>query len=151
MLKQSNSNMVRIVALAVAAAASLVFAQVRTIPVTDESTQAITGPGTEVTMQAKLNHSQKVLEGLVVHDFAAIEKAAAALSQISLTPAPDLAVAGDKSDRQIYEHFRMEFARLSGQLESHARRKELAATAYVHQNLTATCIACHEYIRDYSK
>jgi hypothetical protein len=99
-------------------------------------------------MQAKLAHSQKVLEGLVTHDFKAIEKAAAALSMISLTPPPDLKKAGDESDEQVYEHFRMEFARLAGQLEGQARRKQLAGTAYVQQNLTATCIACHDYIRD---
>ena len=65
------------------------------------------------------------------------------------TPPPDLTKAGDKSDEQVYEHFRMEFARLAGQLEGHARRKELEASAYIQQNLTATCIACHEYIRDF--
>ena len=100
-------------------------------------------------MQARLSHAQKVLEGLVTHDFESIENAAAALSKISLSPPPDLAKAGDKTDEQVYDHFRMEFARLAGQLEGHARRKEPAATAYVQQNLTATCIACHDYIRDY--
>ena len=100
-------------------------------------------------MQAKLSHAHQVLEGLVTHDFKSIEKAAAALSKINLTPPPDLNKAGDRTDEQVYEHFRMEFARLAGQLERHARREELAATAYVQQNLTATCIACHDYIRDY--
>ena len=104
---------------------------------------------TQLVMQARLSHAQKVLEGLVTHDFESIENAAAALSKISLSPPPDLAKAGDKTDEQVYDHFRMEFARLAGQLEGHARRKEPAATAYVQQNLTATCIACHDYIRDY--
>lgn len=127
---------------------SLLSAQVKPIPVTVDE-QAIGSEETQVMMQAKLSHTQKVLEGLVTQDFEAIEKSAAALSKISLTPPPDLTKAGDKSDKQVYEHFRMEFARLAGQLEGHARRKELEATAYVQQNLTATCIACHDYIRDY--
>ena len=126
---------------------SLVPAQVKPIPVTDETVTR--SEDTQVMMQAKLSHAHQVLEGLVTHDFKSIEKAAAALSKISLTPPPDLNKAGDRTDEQVYEHFRMEFARLAGQLERHARREELAATAYVQQNLTATCIACHDYIRDY--
>ena len=127
---------------------SILYGQVTPIPVTaDEHPRS--SEETQVMMQAKLGHSQKVLEGLVTQDFKAIEKAAAALSKISLSPPPDLTKAGDKSDEQVYEHFRMEFARLAGQLEGYARREELAATAYVQQNLTATCIACHDYIRDY--
>lgn len=127
---------------------SLSPAQLTRIPVTADE-QPNSSEETQMLMHAKLGHSQKVLEGLVTQDFKAIEKAAAALSKISLTPPPDLTKAGDKTDEQVYEHFRMEFARLAGQLERHARREELAATAYVQQNLTATCIACHDYIRDY--
>lgn len=138
---------VAIAALAITVS-SLLSAQVKPIPVTVDE-QAIGSEETQVMMQAKLSHTQKVLEGLVTQDFEAIETSAAALSKISLSPPPDLTKAGDKSDKQVYEHFRMEFARLAGQLEGHARRKELEATAYVQQNLTATCIACHDYIRDY--
>ncbi len=130
-------------------ACTLTAAQVTRIPVTADKDKASRGEDTQVMMQAKLVHTQKVLEGLVTQDFRSIEKAAAALSKISLRPPPDFEKAGDKSDEQVYEHFRMEFARLAGQLEGHARREELEATAYVQQNLTATCIACHDYIRDY--
>ena len=135
--------------LGVAAAVCLVPAQVKKIPVTVDDKNRIQGPETKILMRVKLEHSQRVLEGLVTQDFAAIEKSADALSEISLTPPPDLGKAGDKSDEQVYEHFRMEFARLTGQLKRHASRKNLEATAYVQQNLTATCIACHDYIRDY--
>lgn len=131
------------------AATTFLSAQVKTIPTTTDEKKNVGGDDTVVLMQAKLVHSQKVLEGLVTQDFNAIEKAASALSRISLSPPPNLEKAGDKSDEQVYEHFRMEFARLAGQLEGHARRKELEATAYVQQNLTATCIACHDYIRDW--
>ncbi|MCA9086063.1 MAG: hypothetical protein KDA81_18525 [Planctomycetaceae bacterium] len=130
-------------------AASTLRGQVQNIPVTADEKPTVRGENTQVMMQAKLIHTEHVLEGLVTHDFAQIEKAAAALSQISLSPPPDLSTAGDKSEEQVYEHFRMEFARLAGQLERQARRQELEACAYLQQNLTATCIACHEYIRDY--
>lgn len=128
---------------------SLAAAQVRRIPATVDEDNSGSVDTTQLTMQAKLNNSQKVLEGLVTHDFKTIEKAARVLSTISMSPPPDLTKAGDRTDEQVYQHFRMEFARLAGQLEGHARREELEATAYVHQNLTATCIACHDYIRDY--
>ncbi len=141
------------VTLSVLIAGRLLSAQVTRIPVTaDEKKQkALSSDETAVLMQAKLVHTQKVLEGLVTQDFKSIEKAAVALSKISLSPPPDMNKTGDKSDEQIYEHFRMEFARLAGQLQGHARREELEATAYVQQNLTATCIACHDYIRDEPK
>lgn len=122
-------------------------AQVSQVPYQQDD-PSIVGEDTQLVMAAKLAHSQKILEGLVTQDFEAVEKAAAALSNISLHPAPQFAKAGDKTDEQVYEHFRMEFARHVVQLQRHARRKELEATAYVQQNLTATCIACHDYIRD---
>ena len=130
------------------AATTMLPAQVKPIPVTVDE-KPVESEETQVMMQAKLSHAHKVLEGLVTQDFTMIEEAAVALSRISLTPPPDLTKAGDKTNKQVYEHFLIEFARLAGQLEGHARRKELAATAYVQQNLTATCIACHDYIRDY--
>ena len=123
--------------------------QVSQIPVNvDEKPKGIPA-NTKLTMESKLTQSQRVMEGLVRGDFDVIEDAAKVLKQISLSPPPSLRQAGDKSDAEVYEHFRMEFARLTGQLERQARRKEPEATAYVQQNLTATCIACHDYIRDY--
>ena len=56
---------------------SLVPAQVKPIPVTDEPVTR--SEDTQVMMQAKLSHAHQVLEGLVTHDFKSIEKAAAAL------------------------------------------------------------------------
>jgi len=127
---------------------TLLPAQVNRIPsvISDDRQPA---EDEHVRMQAKLNHAQKALEGLVIHDFEMVRKAAAGLRNISLTPVPDLGKAGDRTDEQVYEHFRLDFARLAGRLELHAERREPEATAYVYQNLTDTCIACHDYIRDY--
>lgn len=124
--------------------------QVRTIPTEAKPGKPTSkdSAATAATMRAKLSWSQQILEGLVTEDFVALEQGAAALSEISLSPPPSLAATGDRSDEEVYEHFRMEFARLSGQLQGHARRKELEASAWVMQNLTATCISCHDYIRD---
>ena len=131
------------------AVCTLLSAQVTRIPVTPEEKDSDQSKDTQIIMQAKLVNAQKVLEGLVTQDFQQIEAAAAVLGKISLTPPPGFADPEDSTDAQVYDHFRMEFARLAGQLERHARRSELEATAYVQQNLTASCIACHDYIRDY--
>lgn len=134
------------------AASTLTQGQVSTIPTTVPNTAAEeTSPPTDtrLTMQSKLQQSQRITEGLVRRDFDTIVEAAGLLKQISLSPPPKLSRAGDDSDAAVYEHFRLEFARLVGQLERQARRQEPEATAYIQQNLTATCIACHDYIRDY--
>ena len=122
--------------------------QVSTIPTTVEE-QPQDADATKLTMQSKLQQSQRITAGLVRRDFDTLVEAAELLKQLSLSPPPQLSRAGDDSDAAVYEHFRLEFARLVGQLERQARRQEPEATAYIHQNLTATCIACHDYIRDY--
>lgn len=151
MISQRTTLVAVVVAVFGIAVVSVLSAQVRNVPFTKSDNPSRDSDPTRVVMQAKLIHSQKVMEGLVTQDFDMIEAAAGALSEISLTPPPDLAKTGDKTDEQVYEHFRMEFARLAGQLKGHARREELEATAWVQQNMTATCIACHEYIRDFNK
>lgn len=130
-------------------ACSLLMAQVTTIPVNpDDKTESPQPEDTRILMQAKLASAQEVLRGLVTQDFESIESAASVLSKISLTPPPTFKKSGAESSDEIYEHFRLEFARLAGQLERQARSRNLEATAYVQQNLTATCIACHDFIRD---
>jgi hypothetical protein len=42
----------------------------------------------------------------------------------------------------------MEFMRQAARLENEAKKENLAGAAWFQQNLTATCISCHEYIRD---
>ena len=88
------------------AATTMLPAQVKPIPVTVDE-KPVESEETQVMMQAKLSHAHKVLEGLVTQDFTMIEEAAVALSRISLTPPPDLTKAGDKTNKQVYEHFRM--------------------------------------------
>ncbi|MCA9074805.1 MAG: hypothetical protein KDA93_07220 [Planctomycetaceae bacterium] len=115
---------------------------VRPIPDTvAEPLEGDSGP----MMQAKLMASQRVLEGLLNRDFKTITKSAEVLSQLAVT-APQR--EEHQRDDLIYEHFRTEFVRLSEQLESMAKHQNLEGAAYVHQNMTSTCIACHEHLRD---
>jgi len=97
-------------------------------------------------MHAKLEHSQQVFAGLVTKDFKKIERGAEALMLTSLgTPKvkPDR-----KRNDEVFEHLKLEFLRLSGQLKQMASDKNLEGAAYVSEKLNATCIACHQYLRD---
>ncbi|MFO0977691.1 MAG: hypothetical protein U0996_14915 [Planctomycetaceae bacterium] len=97
-------------------------------------------------MEQKLDHAEAVLKGLVTHDFEAIQKAAEDLKLMSLDPPRGWKKTD--SDKEVYEHFRMEFMRLAARLEQEAKDKHLGGAAWFQQQLTATCIACHDYIRD---
>ncbi len=115
------------------------------IPVQVEPRRPSTQP-IDNLMEEKLNHAETILKGLVTHDFDAIEKAAEDLKLMSLDPPKGWKKT--KSDEEVYEHFRMEFMRLAARLELEAKDKHLAGAAWFQQQLTATCIACHDYIRD---
>lgn len=95
-------------------------------------------------MHAKLYHTQQVMGGLVTHDFAEIRKGAGALKQTSLdAPQPK---GNDKTDDELYEHFKLEFLRLTTQLGQMADDENLEGAAFVYQSLTANCMACHEFL-----
>ncbi|MBL8809596.1 MAG: hypothetical protein JNM43_05420 [Planctomycetaceae bacterium] len=97
-------------------------------------------------MEQKLDHAEVILKGLVTHDFDAIERAAEDLKLMSLDPPKGWKKTD--SDEDVYEHFRMEFMRLAARLEQEAKDKHLSGVAWFQQQMTATCIACHDYIRD---
>ncbi len=97
-------------------------------------------------MEQKLDHAEVILKGLVTHDFDAIQRAAEDLKLMSLDPPRGWKKTD--SDEEVYEHFRMEFMRLAARLEQEAKDKRLGGAAWFQQQMTATCIACHDYIRD---
>jgi hypothetical protein len=96
------------------------------------------------TMSAKLTHSKDLLEGLVTRDFDKIEKAATAMKQVSLNG--PTRVEGDQVEDELFGHFRLEFLRISTQLEEMAKKENLEGAAFAYQNLTAHCLACHSYL-----
>jgi hypothetical protein len=97
-------------------------------------------------MHAKVVHAHRVFEGLVTADFQKIQKGAEALKLTSLsTPAVE---PGESRDDEVYEHFKIEFLRLTSRLEEMAEDENLDGAAYVHDQLNATCIACHQYLRN---
>lgn len=120
--------------------------RVTPIPAQSEQDRVVRQPVGPL-MLAKLSHTQRIIEGLVTQDFEKIATAAKAMKLMSL----DLPQGWQKqdSDGEVYEHFRLEFMRQTARLEKMADEKNAAGAAYFQQNLTATCIACHDYIRDF--
>lgn len=117
--------------------------RVRQIPDTvSVETPEVSGP---LMMQTKLTASQRTLEGLLNRDFDTIAASADLLYQVAELPQPP---RERPIDERVYDHFRTEFQRLSQQLKSMAEQRNLEGAAYVHQSLTATCIACHSHLRD---
>jgi len=128
-------------------ASNLVSDEVKPIPVQVEGQRkAGRGSSVETLMEAKLDHAEKILAGLVRHDFHQIAISAEALKLMSLSHPRGWEKKAD--DDEIYDHFRMEFMRQAARLEEEAKKEHLPGAAYFQQNLTATCIACHDYIRD---
>lgn len=97
-----------------------------------------------VSMAKKFERSQDIMKGLVTSDFQLLKSAATSLKQISLK-APKT-VDGDPIDNELYDHFKLEFLRLTTQLEEMAKEENLEGAAYAYQNLTANCLACHSYL-----
>lgn len=95
-------------------------------------------------MAQKLPRMQKILEGLVRKDFEAIGDAASKLKEISLQAPSN--IEGNDIDNQLYDHFKLEFLRLTTQLEAMAKAKNPEGGAFVYQNLTSNCMACHSYL-----
>jgi hypothetical protein len=97
-------------------------------------------------MHAKVVQSQRVLHGLVTQDFAQIEEGAEGLRATSLlSPGPH---SPDALDDELYEHFRLEFLRLSTKLGEMARDENLEGAAFTYNNLTANCMACHQFLKE---
>ena len=112
--------------------------QIRPIPTVP------TGEAIRDSMHAKMQLMQKVLEGLVIRDYVQIRDAGASLKKVSL--AAPAQVDGGPIDNELYDHFKLEFLRLATQLQGMGEKENLGGAAFVYQNLTANCMACHSYL-----
>jgi hypothetical protein len=94
-------------------------------------------------MQRKLEHAQKVLEGIVVEDFDLIEKNARALSLLSQAAEWQILPSAE------YRRHREEFRRTTESLAKAARDKNVEAAALAYVQLTMNCVNCHKYVRTF--
>ena len=96
---------------------------------------------TKDAMKRKLNHSQKVLEGVATEKYDLIEKNAAALIRLSHTEAWR-AIQTDE-----YRVFSEEFRRNAMSLQKAAQKKNIDAASLAYVQMTITCVNCHKYVR----
>jgi cytochrome c553 len=134
-------------AFASGAALSGLSGQDRVVPIpVNRPPGVVRGKDVDQLMQSKLEHAQKILRGLVVHDLEAVKESAEALKLMGLDPPRDW--KHKPGDDEVYDHFRTEFMRLAARLEQEAAADRMAGAAWFQQQLTAACVTCHDYIRD---
>ena len=92
-------------------------------------------------MQAKLEHSQKTLEGLTKADFDGIIKHSQAISLLC----EDEMWAVLKTP-EYYERSK-EFKRTIDAITDAARKKNLEAATLAYVDATMKCVTCHKYVR----
>lgn len=93
-------------------------------------------------MKQKLEHSQKVLEGIALSDFDKIAKHADELMQISKRAGWRVY----KTPR--YEAYSNAFRGSAEELVKHAKAKNLDAATLAYVELTLTCVKCHKHVRE---
>jgi hypothetical protein len=97
---------------------------------------------TPALMKRKLQHSQKVLEGVTVQDFKMIERNADELIQISKL------AEWRAFKTPTYEVYSNDFRRIAGALVENARKKNIDAATLNYLDLTLTCVKCHKHVRE---
>jgi hypothetical protein len=98
---------------------------------------------TQVLMKDKLANANKALEGLAVADFDKIAESAQMMRMISR--AASWYVIGSDEYSLISKNFQEQ----AGDLERHAKEKNLDAASLDYMRITVTCVQCHKYMRDY--
>jgi hypothetical protein len=93
-------------------------------------------------MQLKLEHSQKVLEGIVLEDFGMIAKHAQQLAL--LTQEENWQVLQTREYRRHSD----DFARIAERLKEAAQEKNVDGAALDYVQLTLNCVECHKHVRD---
>jgi hypothetical protein len=92
-------------------------------------------------MRAKLQSSNKVLEGLVTDDPGLVQKGAEELN--ALSNAEKWRVSNDA----MYRQFSSEFRRITEQLVEAGEKKNMDQAALKWVDATMSCIECHRFVR----
>lgn len=96
-------------------------------------------------MKAKLEHSQKTLEGLAKADFDLVAKHSQAISLLC----EDELWAVLKTPE--YQERSNEFRRSVNAITDAARKKNLEAATLAYVDATMKCVSCHKYVRQMRK
>lgn len=103
-------------------------------------------PDAASLMQAKMECSEQLLVGLINRDMEQVERTGRELDALAQS-----AAWIEATSDPVYSHFNAEFQRLSERIIRMARNDNPDGAAYAYQGLTATCISCHEHVRDVTR
>lgn len=92
-------------------------------------------------MQAKLDSSKDVLEGLVTEDFDLIQKGTKKM--IEMSNATEWQVV----EGPVFAQQSAEFRNAAKDVLNYAKKKNLDGASLSYLHLTMTCIACHKQIK----
>jgi hypothetical protein len=95
----------------------------------------------QVVMRSKLDHSQKLLESIVLEDFASMAKHSQELSLLSL------AASWQVLQTPEYVQQSLEFRRAADAVHNAAEKKNLDGAALAYVAMTLKCVHCHKYVR----
>lgn len=95
----------------------------------------------KVFMRAKLDHSQKLLESLVMEDFNGLAKQSQQLSLLSL------AASWQVIQTPEYAQQSLEFRRAADAIHNAAEKKNIDGAALAYVEMTMKCVNCHKYVR----
>jgi len=93
-------------------------------------------------MRQKLDHSQKVLEGLTVENYALVAENARALKELSED------ARWRVSPNINYLRLSAEFQDLAQEVAEKAKQKNLDGATLAYVRMTVNCVKCHEYTRE---
>jgi cytochrome c556 len=93
-------------------------------------------------MQAKLAHSQKILEAILTSDFALLEQESNALGQVTKSPAWSVFYNPE------YTRQSGAFLRAIDDLRDAAKGADLDGAASSYVSLTLSCFQCHRYMKN---
>jgi cytochrome c556 len=96
-------------------------------------------------MRVKLEHSQKILDGLARADYDEIGKHAQAISLLTLDETWMVHQTPEYRERSV------EFRRSVDAITAAAKTKNLEAATLAYVDATMKCVTCHQYIRQAKK
>lgn len=92
-------------------------------------------------MQAKLKHSQDLLEALTTEDYRRIAKQSQEISLLSQ------ATTWQVLQTPEYREHSSDFRRTADRITEAAREKNLDGAALAYVEMTLRCVQCHKYVR----
>src|SRR5262245_12149528 len=93
-------------------------------------------------MRKKLEHAQKLLEGIAINDFKKVDENAGDLMTLSK-------VAEFRALKTLdYERHTNDFRRTLDDMRRGVKNRNLEAVTLAYMDMTMTCVRCHTHVRD---